>query len=211
MKKMCVSIIMLLILLSFNISLEAATPDGSIVNVYGEESKINYEVENKKREKATENALSTLLEKYKTEEVPEEERILEYRWNGYGVKEIEDETKEFKCVIHFDVTPYLNENSVWDASREMCFAEFDRIDGELVLKNISLKPDKYDEFLEAFEEKKIDNETMVETTGVPADASYVASENKIDELSNIIFIGSAIILVIVVLISVILKNKKIKM
>ena len=208
MKKMCVSIIVLMILLSFNISLEAATPNGSIVKVYDDEPKINYEVENKKREKATEEALSTLLEKYKTEEVPEEERILEYRWNGYGVRKIEDETREFKCVIHFDVTPYLDENSVWDASREMCFAEFDRINGELVLKNISLKPENYEEFMEAFEEYEKNKEVGVETTGIPADASYVTSENKIDELTNIIFVGSTIVLVTVVVTIIIFKVKK---
>ena len=207
MKKMCVSIIVLMILLSFNVSLEASTPNGSIVKVYDDEPKINYEVENKKREKATEKALSTLLEKYKTEEVSEE-RILEYSWNGYGLRKIEDETKEFNCVIHFDVIPYLDENSVWDASREMCFAEFDRIDGELVLKNISLKPEIYEEFMESFEEYEKNKESGVEVTGVQADVSYVTRENKIDELSNIIFIGSAIVLVIVVVTIIIFKVKK---
>ena len=208
MKKMCVSIIVLIILLSFNVSLEAATPNGSIVKVYDDEPKINYEVENKKREKATEKALSTLLEKYKTEEVSDKERILEYSWNGYGLRKIEDETKEFNCVIHFDVIPYLDENSVWDASREMCFAEFNRIDGELVLKNISLKPEIYEEFMESFEEYEKNKESGVEVTGVQADVSYVTSENKIDELSNIIFIGSAIVLVIVVVTIIIFKVKK---
>ena len=195
-------------MLSFNVSLEAATPNGSIVKVYDDEPKINYEVENKKREKATEKALSTLLEKYKTEEVSDKERILEYSWNGYGLRKIEDETKEFNCVIHFDVIPYLDENSVWDASREMCFAEFNRIDGELVLKNISLKPEIYEEFMESFEEYEKNKESGVEVTGVQADVSYVTSENKIDELSNIIFIGSAIVLVIVVVTIIIFKVKK---
>ena len=161
MKKICITVMMFIILITFSILVEAATPNGSIVNVYGNETKINYEVENKKREKATKEALSTLLEKYKDIEVPEEERILEYRWNGYGLRRIEDETTEFKCTIDFSVTPYSEENTNWDKSRQMCFAEFDRIDGELILKNISLEPDKYEEFMKAFEEYE-KNETIPE-------------------------------------------------
>ena len=197
-------------MISFSILVEATTPDGSVVNAYGNETKLNYEVENKKREKATKDALSILLEKYKDAEVPEEERILEYRWNGYGVRKIEDEITEFKCTINFSVTPYSEENTNWDESRQMCFAEFDRVDGELVLNNISLEPDKYEEFMKAFEEYETNEATMVETTIVPIDESYIANENEIDELSNYIFISSSIILMIVILGVLVfkIKNKK---
>ena len=208
MKKICITVIMFIILITFSILVEAATPNGSIVNVYGNETKINYEVENKKREKATKEALSTLLEKYKDIEVPEEERIIEYRWNGYGLRRIEDETTEFKCTINFSVTPYSEENTNWDKSRQMCFAEFDRIDGELILKNISLEPDKYEEFMKAFEEYEKNEETMVETTRVAVDTSYIENEKEIDELSNYIFISSAIILVILIFVVLVFKIKK---
>ena len=208
MKKICITVMMFIILITFSILVEAATPNGSIVNVYGNETKINYEVENKKREKATKEALSTLLEKYKDIEVPEEERIIEYRWNGYGLRRIEDETTEFKCTINFSVTPYSEENTNWDKSRQMCFAEFDRIDGELILKNISLEPDKYEEFMKAFEEYEKNEETMVETTRVAVDTSYIENENEIDELSNYIFISSAIILVILIFVVLVFKIKK---
>lgn len=208
MKKICITVMMFIILITFSILVEAATPNGSIVNVYGNETKINYEVENKKREKATKEALSTLLEKYKDIEVPEEERIIEYRWNGYGLRRIEDETTEFKCTINFSVTPYSEENTNWDKSRQMCFAEFDRIDGELILKNISLEPDKYEEFMKAFEEYEKNEETMVETTRVAVDTSYIENEKEIDELSNYIFISSAIILVILIFVVLVFKLKK---
>lgn len=208
MKKISTIVIIFIILISFSILVEATTPDGSVVNAYGNETKLNYEVENKKREKATKEALSTLLEKYKDTEVPEEERILEYRWNGYGVRRIEDETTEFKCTINFSVTPYSEENTNWDESRQMCFAEFDRVDGELVLNNISLEPDKYEEFMKAFEEYETNEATMVETTIVPIDESYISNENEIDELSNYIFISSSIILMIVILGVLVFKVKK---
>lgn len=211
MKKICISFVILFILLTFSILVEAATQNGTVVNVYGSNPQINYEVENKKREEATQDVLSTLLEKYKTEEVPEEERILEYRWNGYGVREMEDETKEFKCTINFEVKPYLEENSNWDKSRQMCFAEFDRIDGELVLRNISLTPENYDEFITAFEEYEKNEETIVELTGtLPEESMNLENEDEIDKLSNFIFVGSAIVLGIVILVVVIIKirNKK---
>lgn len=208
MKKICISFVIFISLLSFSILVEAATQNGTIVNVYGTNSKINYEVENKKREEATQKALSTLLEKYKTEEVPEEERILEYRWNGYGVRKIEDETTEFNCTINFSVTPYLDENSVWDDSREMCFAEFDRIDGELVLRNISLEPEEYDEFVKAFEEYEKKQEDVVEITGVlPEESMNLENENQIDKLSDLIFVGSAVVLGIAILFVIVLKMR----
>ena len=124
------------------------------------------------------------------------------------MRRIEDETTEFKCTINFSVTPYSEENTNWDKSRQMCFAEFDRIDGELILKNISLEPDKYEEFMKAFEEYEKNEETMVETTGVAVDTSYIENEKEIDELSNYIFISSAIILVILIFVVLVFKLKK---
>ncbi|MBQ7410760.1 MAG: hypothetical protein IJW20_05215 [Clostridia bacterium] len=184
--------------------------NGTMVKVYDSKPKLDYNVENKKRAEATEKALTTLLEKYKTEEVSEEERITDYYYTGYGLSEMEDETIELKCTISFVVTPYLEENSIWEKGSQRCYASFDRIDGELILKNISLTPENHEKFLEAFEEYEKKQESIIETTGVPAEASYVTSENKIEELSNIIFIVSAIILVIAIVKIIVfkLKNKK---
>lgn len=209
MKKVYISFIMVAILLSFMTLVEAATPNGTVVSVYGTNSQINYEVENKKREVATKDALSTLLEKYKTEEVPEDERITDYMWRGYGVREIEDELTEFNCTIYFSVTPYLEENTKWDESRQMCFAEFNRVDGELALKNISLTPEKYEEFIEAFEENERKKETIIEPTGIPSQSRLVVSgEAQIEKLTKLIFVGSAIILIIVITIVVIIKKNR---
>ena len=182
--------------------------NGTMVKVYDSKPKLDYNVENKKRAEATEKALNEFLEKYKTEEVSEEERITDYYYTGYGLSEMEDETTELKCTISFVVTPYLKENSTWEKGSQRCYASFDRIDGELILRDISLTPENYEKFLEAFEEYEKNKESSVEVTGIPADASYVATRNKIDELSDIIFVGSAIVLLIVIVTIIIFKIKK---
>ena len=168
---------------------------------------LNYEVENKKREEATKEALSTLLEKYKTEEVSKEERITEYLYAGYGGFQVEDETKEFKCTISFDVKPYSEENSIWDKTRQVCFAEFDRIDGELILRKVYLVPEKYDEFKEAYNEYEKNEKSTFETSGVPSSGKLVASSNEIEELGNWIFRCCGFILFVVSVVYIILKIK----
>ena len=135
------------------------------------------------------------MQKYKTEEVPENERITDYQISGYNGGKIID--GKLKTTIDFSVTP-VSEDTIWNPNGNMAFFTFDIVDGEYVFESASLYPEKYDEFMEAFEEYEKNKETIVEPTGIPAEKSYVASENKIDELSNYIFIGSAIILVTVI-------------
>ena len=172
--------------------------------------KLNFEIENKKRSDAAKEALTELLEKYKTEEVSEEERIIDYTYTGYGVGIVEDETKEFKCSISFIVTPYLDNGSIWQKGSQICFAQFDRIDGELILRNISLTPENYEEFLEAFEEYQNNKSNTDEMIVVPNNVKNNINVNssKIDELGDYIFIGSAIVLLVVVSCFIISKIKK---
>ena len=151
-----------------------------------------------------------LIEKYKTEEVSEEERIIDYTYTGYGVGIVEDETKEYKCSISFIVTPYLDNGSVWQKGSQICFAQFDRIDGELILRNISLTPENYEEFLEAFEEYQNNKSNTDEMIVVPNNVEKKINDNssKIDELADYKFIGSAIVLLVVVSCFIISKIKR---
>ena len=172
--------------------------------------KLNYEIENKKRSDAAKDAIVELLEKYKTEEVPEKERTIDYTYTGYGTARVEDETKEFKCNISFIVTPYLENGSVWQKGSQICFAQFDRIDGELILRNISLTPEKYEEFLEAFEEYQNNKEKTDEMIVVPNNVESNSNNDlkQIEEIGNYIFIVSAIVLIVVVSGFIISKIKK---
>lgn len=158
---------------------------------------------NKKREEASVKSLEELMEKYKTDEVPEEERIIDYQWCGGGYDFTKEDEGIFSVTNNFTVTPYLEENSVWKKDfRYISFAEFSVVDGEYILKNVSLKPENYDKFLERFEEyqkNKGQNET-VEVQVVSAEKTEELKSNQIEKMSNIIFISSSIVFGIIILI-----------
>lgn len=209
MKKISLTFIIILIFIELLFSLNVFATSGynaGVVEVNeSEETYLDWEKEHKKIEKIYHESLENWMQKYKTEEVPENERITDYQISGYNGGKIID--GKLKTTIDFSVTP-VSENTIWNPNGNMAFFTFDIVDGEYIFESASLYPEKYDEFMEAFEEHEKNKEVGVETTGVPADTSYIANENKITELSNIIFIGSAIVLVIVITVIVIFKCKK---
>lgn len=166
----------------------------------------DWKKENKKREEAFEKALVELLEKYKDESIPEDERILDYRYLGFGTSSVEEE-ELVKVHIDFIVTPYSSENTKWDDSNNICFAEFSKVDGEYKLKWISLVPRNYDKFLEKFEEYQKNIPDNVETEIVQGEKNEDLKSGKIQEMSSIIFILSSIVLILVIL-SIIIKLLK---
>ncbi len=194
MKKICISLIILLLILS--------------TQAFAVE---DWNKENKKREEAYQKALSEILEPYKDENIPDDERIIDYRYLGFGLSEHEDE-KSLKVHIGFAVTPYLSENTKWGDSDNLCFAEFSKVDEEYNLEWVSLIPKNYDKFLEKFEEyqkNRNENET-VEVQVVSADKTEELKANQIEKMSNIIFVSSSIIFTILVIGIVvnIIRNKK---
>ena len=199
MKKISLTFIIILIFIEILFSLNVFATSGynaGVVEVNeSRESFLDWDKEHKKIEKLYYESLENWMQKYKTEEVPENERITDYQISGYNGGKIID--GKLKTTIDFSVTP-VSEDTIWNPNGNMAFFTFDIVDGEYVFESASLYPEKYDEFMEAFEEYEKNKETIVEPTGIPAEKSYVASENKIDELSNYIFIGSAIILVTVI-------------
>lgn len=168
----------------------------------------DYDTGNRKRKEAGENALVEFLEKYKTEEVSEEERIIDYTNCGASY----DFTKEGENIIginvSFTVTPYLEGNSIWKKDFiNICFMEFSIENDEYVLQKISLKPEKYDKFLERFEQYKQNGnveKTTVEIETVQGEKNENLKSSRIEEMSNTIFTTSAALLLIVIL-SVVLK------
>lgn len=165
--------------------------------------------ENKKREEAFEKALTELLEKYKDENIPENERILDYRYLGFGTSSVEEE-ELLKVYIGFIVTPYSSENTKWEDSNNICFAEFSKVDGEYKLEWISLVPKNYDKFLERFEEYQKGLEDKVEVETVQGEKNEDLKAGKIQKMSNIIFISSSIIFGMIILLVIVKIIKKIK-
>ena len=209
MKKISLTFIIILIFIEILFSLNVFATSGynaGVVEVNESgESYLDWEKEHKKIEKLYYESLENWIQKYKTEEVAENERITDYQIAGYNGGKIID--GKLKTTIDFSVTP-VSENTIWNPNGNMAFFTFDIVDGEYIFESASLYPEKYDEFMEAFEEYEKNKESAVEVTGIPADVSYVANENKIDELSDIIFAGSAIVLVIMVVTIIIFKVKK---
>ena len=156
--------------------------------------------ENKKREKAYEEAVSILMENYKRETVPEEERVIEYKLNGWGLTYEEKDENKFGCTITFEVEPFSEGNSRWKGNHKSnyCFAEFSKVDGEYNVDWVSFTPRYYDEFLERFEEYKKNGNKVVNVEATPAEKTEELHTSQIEKMSNIIFIISAIILLIVV-------------
>lgn len=184
MKKICISFAILLIILSSTVFAES---------------------KNARREQLYKETLDEWVKQYIGEDVPENERVTGYHIKGYATG-VEDD-KVFTPTIYIQLEG-ISEDSIWDEIENPIYLKFNIVDNEYILESISLYPEKYDEFMEAFEEYEKNKEVGVEVTGIPADVSYVANSNEIDELSNIIFIGSAIVLVIVIVTIIIVKLKK---
>lgn len=180
MKKICISFIILLLILS--------------TQVFAIDE---YDLGSTKRFEASNSALTQLMEKYKTEEVSEE-RISDYMWCGMGGGFNQDEQDKIAITIHFTVTPYLEENSVWKKDFQyIAFAELSIINKEYVVEKVSLKPENYDKFLERFEEYK--KSETVEIEAVQGEKTEELKADKVEKMSNTIFISSSIIFTILVL------------
>ncbi len=192
MKKICISLIVILLIFSTQV---LAVED--------------YDVLNKKRQEASQNALLELMEKYKTDEVPEEERIMDYNWCGGGYDFSKEDQGVFKATADFMVTPYMEENSKWKKDfRYMAFEKFSIVNGEYVLETVSLEPENYDKFLERFEEYQKNGEEIVEVQAVSAEKTEDLKTSQIEKMSNMIFISSSIVLGIIVLLMIVKKFKK---
>ena len=205
MKKICISFIILLIILSSTVLAESKNANGTMVKVGNTNQDIDWKKENKIREELYESTVDEWMKQYMEDEVPENQKITGYKITGF-ISGIEEE-EVFSPIVYVKAEG-ISEDSIWDKKDNSIHLKFRKINGEYILEYASLYPEKYEEFMNAYEEYEKNKEVGVETTGVPADASYVATENKIDELSNIIFIGSAIVLVIVIVTIIVFNVKK---
>lgn len=164
------------------------------------------------RREASNIALAQLMEKYKTDEVSDEEKIIDYKWCGCGFDFRMEEQGILKVTINYTVTPYLEENSIWKKDFQyIAFAECSIGDGEYIVEKTSLKPENYDKFLERFEEYQRNQTEVVEVQAVSAEKTEELKTNQIQKMSNIIFISSSIVFGMIVLIVIVNIIKKIKL
>lgn len=155
--------------------------------------------ENKKRENAFKMALDSYMQTFMTEETPEEDRIKDYIYTGYGMSEQRENDDKLYVNISFIVTPVNEDNTTWNKHGDICFASFSKVDGEYVSYKISRYPDNYDKFLERFEEYKKNNAETKEITQVQGEEmiNNLASQD-IEKMSNTIYISCSIILIVTI-------------
>ena len=167
--------------------------------------------ENKKRENAFKTALDSYMQTFMTEETPEEDRIKDYIYTGFGMSEQRENDDKLYVNISFIVTPVNEDNTTWCKHGDICFASFSKVDGEYVLYKISRYPDNYDKFLERFEEYKKNNTETNEITQIQSEEmiNNLAGQ-EIEKMSNTIYISCSMVLIVMICFIITRFIKKIK-
>ena len=198
MKKLYISFILIFIMFAFSTRVFA-----------------DYEgIENQKVKKAIETASSEWLDTFKSEDTPIEKRITGYELAGYGTSYIGN--SELDVSIDFNVTPYSEENTVWETKgNNVGFIKFKKVDGEYEVERISEVPENYDKFLEKFEEYKSTNPEILEndtqTQSIAGKEENYNANETIETISNGVFTVSLIVGIIVSIIIILtIWKKKIK-
>ena len=165
-------------------------------------------------------AFSEWIETFKSEDVPENKRIIDYKTGTIGVREANE--NEIRASIEFIVTPVSEENTEWnygEAETKMidghewvvfqpnniCYVQLKNIDGEYQVEYIGETPEGYDEFAKRFEEyKKTHEQEEVENTQIQGEETENQLANQeIEKISNTIVIGCLVILLIIMTFSII--------
>lgn len=161
-----------------------------------------------------EKAFSEWIETFKSEDVPENKRIIDYKTGTIGVREANE--NEIRASIEFIVTPVSEENTEWnygEAETKMidghewvvfqpnniCYVQLKNIDGEYQVEYIGETPEGYDEFAKRFEEyKKTHEQEEVENMQIQGEETENQLANQeIEKISNTIVIGCSVILLII--------------
>lgn len=156
-----------------------------------------WEKENQKIKTACEVALDSYMKTFMTEETPEQDRIKDYTFTGYGMSEGEDENKLYMH-ISMNIIPVNEDITAWSKHGDICFVVFSKVNDEYVVDRISRYPDNYDKFLERFEEyKKSDSETdKKETISIQGESQNNLASQEIQKINNGLVIGFGILFII---------------
>ncbi|MGN0993276.1 MAG: hypothetical protein ACI4PE_05090 [Bacilli bacterium] len=169
-----------------------------------------WEKENQKIKTACEVVLDSYIKTFMTEETPEQDRIKDYTFTGYGMSEGEDENKLYMH-ISMNIIPVNEDNTTWSKHGDICFVVFSKVNDEYVVDRISRYPDNYDKFLERFEEyKKSDSETdKKETISIQGESQNNLASQEIQKINNGLVIGFGILFIISSISFIIFVRKKI--
>ena len=166
------------------------------------------------RSEIVEEIFKEWIESYKSDETPENRRIIDYKLNTLGIRTISD--NEYIADIEFVVTPVSIENTewnysepeiivyhghecIWYAKTNMCYIRIKVENGDYQVEYIGETPEGYDEFAKRFEEYKKTHSQEVENIQIQGEETDNSLANQeIEKMSNGIVIGCSIILFVII-------------
>lgn len=167
------------------------------------------------RSEIVEEIFKEWIESYKSDETPENRRIIDYKLNTLGIRTISD--NEYIADIEFVVTPVSIENTewnygepeiglweghevIWYVKTNICYIRIKVENGDYQVEYIGETPEGYDEFYERFEEyKKTHSQEEVENIQIQGEETDNQLANQeIEKMSNGIVIGCSIILFVII-------------
>ena len=167
------------------------------------------------RSEIVEEIFKEWIESYKSDETPENRRIIDYKLNTLGIRTISD--NEYIADIEFVVTPVSIENTewnygepeiglweghevIWYVKTNICYIRIKVENGDYQVEYIGEAPEGYDEFEKRFEEyKKTYSQEEVENIQIQGEETDNQLANQeIEKMSNGIVIGCSVILLVVI-------------
>ena len=167
------------------------------------------------RSEIVEEIFKEWIESYKSDETPENRRIIDYKLNTLGIRTISD--NEYIADIEFVVTPVSIENTewnygepeiglweghevIWYVKTNICYIRIKVENGDYQVEYIGETPEGYDEFAKRFEEyKKTHSQEEVENIQIQGEETDNQLANQeIEKMSNGIAIGCSVILLVVI-------------
>ena len=167
------------------------------------------------RSEIVEEIFKEWIESYKSDETPENRRIIDYKLNTLGIRTISD--NEYIADIEFVVTPVSIQNTewnygepeiglweghevIWYVKTNICYIRIKVENGDYQVEYIGETPEGYDEFYERFEEyKKTHSQEEVENVQIQGEETDNQLANQeIEKMSNGIVIGCSIILFVII-------------
>ena len=178
-----------------------------------------------KRNEFTEGVFEEWIESYKSEEVPENRRITDYKLNTFGMRTISD--NEYIADIEFIVTPVSIENTewnygepetglwdghefVWYVKTNICYIRIKVENGDYQVEYIGETPEGYDEFAKRFEEyKNTHSQEEVESIQIQGkETDNQLANQEIEKMSNGIVIGCSVVLLAIISFTIVKSIRK---
>ncbi len=178
-----------------------------------------------KRNEFTEGVFEEWIESYKSEEVPENRRITDYKLNTFGMRTISD--NEYIADIEFIVTPVSIENTewnygepetglwdghefVWYVKTNICYIRIKVENGDYQVEYIGETPEGYDEFAKRFEEyKNTHSQEEVENIQIQGkETDNQLANQEIEKMSNGIVIGCSVVLLAIISFTIVKSIRK---